>query len=425
MARIREILLPWDSQPQESAEISPKWVERGLIFAHLGDGVFWTPATDFTNTATLVGGPKKQPYASGIATGFGTTYGTGTTDRIDPPSIYLGNTGVRSIIAFVYPKTTGGGGFGRVLAAAGSTGIDTVLGESSYPNGASHKLLYNHATTSITYSAGITGSITLNAWTCFGFVHDTSLPIATLPVCYENGIVNSSVSFNVTPTGSLNSGYYAPSIGNRPTDGIRGWDGLLGPLLIFQHPAQGLTATEQADLYANPWQILTPRSIWVPVSVAAGGITLAVQDAAHAHAAAALGLTTAQMLALADAIHAQAVDNLTLGVSGAVTLTVADAAHAHAAEAPTLTTAQVLSVANALHSHIVDQVTLSATNDVSLVINAASHGHLADGATLNTATWLAIANALQAQLADNVGLTGGVVVIGGGLLVVLRRRRAR
>ena len=189
------------------------------------------------------------------------------------------------------------------------------------------------------------------------------------------------------------------------------------------------------DLVQNPWQIFAPQTIWVPVSAGGGTVTLAAQDAAHAHAldnaALSIGVTltvadlahghaldastlsTGTALAVADAQHAHALDNVTLSTTGATSLTVADLLHAHTLDAVVLTSQTDLAAADMAHGHALDGVTLT-LGGISLVIAEIMHAHALDNVALTLDTYLAVADILHAHTIDNV-----LVSIPGGTLALI------
>jgi hypothetical protein len=182
-----------------------------------------------------------------------------------------------------------------------------------------------------------------------------------------------------------------------------------------------------AQFSRNPWAYLftpTPKRIWVPSAVggatnlviqdaahahAADNITLtsatalAISDASHSHAADNIGLTTSTALAVADSSHAHAADNISLTVAAA--LVVADASHAHTADNITLTSATALAPADALHGHAADNLTLDVSGAANLVIQDAAHAQVADSVTLTSDSLLVVADSLHAHAADNVSLS--------------------
>ena len=90
-------------------------------------------------------------------------------------------------------------------------------------------------------------------------------------------------------------------------------------------------------------------------------------------------------------------------------LAVADATHGHAADNVTLSTEIELSIADALHGHSVDNITL--VQQHVLAVDDATHGHSADNVVLATGTNLAIADALHEHTVDNLVLTQQHVLV--------------
>lgn len=137
--------------------------------------------------------------------------------------------------------------------------------------------------------------------------------------------------------------------------------------------------------------------------LSASAVDLVIANAAHGHAADAVALTSATVLATDGATHAQAAQSPTLGTETA--LSVSDTSHAHQAGEPTLSTDSVLTTANAAHAHAAESPALSA--DSTLVVDDALHGQQADAVTLETTvgTTLSVANAAHTHLADAVALS--------------------
>lgn len=142
--------------------------------------------------------------------------------------------------------------------------------------------------------------------------------------------------------------------------------------------------------------------------------TLVVADAVHAHSVDSLALTLQTTLAVADALHDHAADNVVLGVAGATNLTVADATHSHTVDGLTLTAASVLAIQDALHAHAADNITLDASGAIPLLVAEALHAHTSDGVALTVDAWLVVADALHGHAAENVQLDDG-----GGTATVL------
>lgn len=245
------------SQPSGPVSIHPYWLGRGLKFLSLGNGLFWTLDGGWVGPTTLTGGPKNQTGKYDVSKGFGATYGTGTTDRIDAPKIALAS-GFRSVVSFSYANTTGGGGFGRIMQPLGTTGAG-ANDEAFYINGATSKFQYNRLDESFLGTYTIAGAAVTGAWKCYGVTQDQRT-FGIAPALYEDGLAASVTTIN-TAASTLSTAKYTPTFGNRSTDSLRNWDGFLGPQAIFDHPSSGLTAAEHKALFENVWQVLAARFI--------------------------------------------------------------------------------------------------------------------------------------------------------------------
>lgn len=295
-------------QPAGPVPINPYWLERGLCFFNLGNGYYWTKNRGWSATATTTGGPKNQTSKLGKVKGFGSTNGTGSTDRIDLPAIPMA-TGFRSIVAHLFANSTGGGTFGRVWQDVSGTG--TSAGESFYINTSAGFTYYRQTSGTQGGHYSVTAP-PMGVWFCAGLTADqTSTVVAQIP--YLNG-VQDTTTVTTVPDGTYTVGTTTPTFGNRAS-GDRNWNGMLGPIALFDHPTSGLTAAEHKELYDNIWQVLAPRRRKVPV--AAGGaftpsITEAITLADTASQVASLSASITEAATLShsqDAIVGYAVSN--------------------------------------------------------------------------------------------------------------------
>jgi hypothetical protein len=239
--------------PQGPTPIKPYWINRGLVLVSLGNGYFWTVTQRWQGIAGLSGGPKKRGNPLGLVTGFSTTYGTGTTDRVDGP-VFSPSIQHRSLVFWLYALGTGGNTNGRVFNGAGQDGI-SAGNESLYVNAVvGSELTYNRRNSSTTGQWRLDGSgtgVELNKTNSYGLSMDQSVIGTTAPFMYKNGIAGSVTTVSAT-SGTLLSTPAAINIGNRSTDNLRVFDGFLGPLYMFDHPSAALTAEEHAILGRNP-----------------------------------------------------------------------------------------------------------------------------------------------------------------------------
>ena len=205
-------------------------------------------------------------------------------------------------------------------------------------------------------------------------------------------------------SGDLSSGYqyYEFALGSSGyslTDFSKAFNGDIGLHLYF---SSGLSDSALADLTRSvvaPWAVLAPnpRCLWIPAA-SGGALDLTLQNAAHAHSAEVLSLSSTHALIAAAAAHAHSADNLAL--SSSMALAVANATHAHTAAAPTLSAALFLLIQNTLHAHAAGNVTLDNSGAAVLTIADALHAHAADPLAISQAVTLAVANALHPHTAD-------------------------
>lgn len=257
------------TQPTVIEGIDPYWFSRGLSCVYIGNKLLWSRNSAVKLPLTIGGTPKTVPSPVGISTGFGGTYGTGTTDLLTgPPLPHGGLRFGRSVVSHVYKNGNGGGGFGRIYDAGG-----TVAGSDYFYNGSSNFLTYaafhsalgTHATWTSTHTIP-TGRMSVQ-----GF----SLELTLAPKSayfYQDGKRTCVIAGANTGVYAVDTTSYRRliTIGNRASDSARNWDGWIGSILIFD--GVPLTDAEHATLAANPWQVFAQPRRNVRLSpVAAGG----------------------------------------------------------------------------------------------------------------------------------------------------------
>ena len=257
------------TQPSGPVPLDPYWLKRGLVLYDVGNGWIWTKKGGWQGTSSRVGPPRLQTTAKyGAVKGYGPTYGVGTTDRTDGPSLDPAS-GIRSWLLFSYANGYGGGNLGRIMQPAGKAG-NTIGDESWYISSASsYEILYQRVTDAANGAWAISGAPVLSAWVGYGSTHDQRT-VGNTPAMYKNGAVVST-SVVAASTGNYQTASITLDIGNRSTDGIRGWDGMLGPKLIFDHPISGLSAAEHKLLFENPHRVALMAS---RRNTATSGVTL-------------------------------------------------------------------------------------------------------------------------------------------------------
>ncbi len=387
---------------------SKKWLDKGLEIVFLGDQVVWSK-TAGALALSKVGTPKLQMTKFGRFPGFGTTYGTGTTDRLDGGILPRPATGWRSWVAHYYANGTGGGGFGRICQDTGGGGsvIDGIICSS----GMSYLVF-----ASGTSGQWSTGSFSTGRWQSFGGTHDQRT-VNVVPTLYLDGtsvsvttVTNASGTYRTTP---CNLGW-----GNRASDGIRGWDGLIGPVLIFDGP---LTADDQSALDRNPLQVFdTPElELWVQSSgttitctvgnAAAAGVTANVNTSivctvGNANAA---GVTANLNIAIPAAVGNASAAGITATISagGNVTITCTVGNADAAGPSALISTTVQCSVGNAVAAGI------TALIQSGVVISASVGNAVASGITaaINLSIKASVGNASAAGITAVISGAGGMV----------------
>lgn len=253
-----------------------KWLAKGLAAVFAGGREIWSAYADYRPLAPT-GGPKSLPSKFGIAQGFGATYGTGTTDRLDGGALPRPSTGWRSVVSQYYANSTGGGGLGRIFQDASGTGLSA--GETLWTQ--SNAINYGiYASSSSGAWFTPVSSLATGRWQSAGVTHDQRT-VNVLPTMYLDG---ASVAVNISQTAS---GTYQTTPcnmvwGNRASDSARVWDGMLGPTLFFDGQ---LTAADHADLARDPLQVFEDDlgALYLPFA-SSGSAALAGNAAAQASA---------------------------------------------------------------------------------------------------------------------------------------------
>lgn len=226
------------------------WRSKGLVLSFLGNRLIYSRDTPVIPSVTQTGTPKRQSGPHSDAIGFGTTYGTGTTDMLTggvlPVSL---RTQARSIFSSMYLVGYGGGGLGRVFQDVTGSGVSG--GEALYPSNTS-TIIYNNYKTSaaIVISWVFPTSAPLSRWFTLGIaVPNIVGTTAETGYCYLDGKISSTVANN-TAAGAITSNVATNlTWGNRASDGARGIDGMIGVTHFFE---EALSPEDFSDLDANP-----------------------------------------------------------------------------------------------------------------------------------------------------------------------------
>lgn len=191
-----------------------------------------------------------------MARGFGTTYGVGTTDKITTGFTKIISS-LRSYSWWQVAKSSGGGSLARIM----DTGSENIL----YDNFGIDDIEYDapFSTTAGAWSVAFSG-LGSYVWNHFVLTYDPS-STSNDPLCWQNG-VSSTVTRQVAPSGTVSGGTGTFTIGNRPSDSARCWDGIISDFAIWDAI---LTQAEARQLYfglKSPPQIRPNKlAYWNPL----------------------------------------------------------------------------------------------------------------------------------------------------------------
>ena len=398
---LRELLLPWSSQPQEAVGPAIELGQDALLWSAVNPTLLLgaaAPAGSDASGSRSIGAPgigrawTRNANAGSLFGTFQHVSGLEITVAVVAAPVASSNRKV----AFSQRTSASNAaqwyvGFNSDAGAGASSGSMSIIARSTagtFPS-------------SLAVGSQFDGGA--HAWVCAlgvggGYVYRDGALQGTTGAAVSGTIWTSA---QVTRIGN---------IGDYATDGLFVCDDPIYLVIVWPRvlPSEAARLLS-SELAKNLGSAFHPQNIWVPVS-AGGGISLVVADALHAHAADNVVLTSATAITIADALHAHAADNVVL--TSATAITIADALHAHAADNVVLQIAGAtnLTVADALHAHTVDNVVL--TSQIAVVVADALHAHTADGLTLTAASVLALQDALHAHAADNLTLelSGGITL---------------
>lgn len=209
---------------------------------------------------------------------------------------------------------------------------------------------------------------------------------------FKNGALTHSSGVNVTNT-----------FGNATVAPNQAWRGIIDHISVSARSFSDAEVKAHAERF---WQIFEDEEdyLFVPDASGGGSVSLIVADALHGHAVDSPSFSMATYLAVAESLHTQAADNLTLNTTGSANLAIQEAAHAHVSDGVALTTRWLLIVADALHTHAADNLTMGVTGATTLTVADATSVHTADSVALSVIAFLAIADAVSQHAADNLTL---------------------
>lgn len=224
---LREILLPWESQPQEAAQLSGAWVDRGLQS-------LWLPGV-----LLLPGGSRAAAGGSPTVGELGSASAFNGTNQ----SIALGRDalshGRGARIAWMRIGSASGS---RNISAGGNAGTGFRV------NGTAVEIV----------NTGVSADLAATAAVSAGELCVLGMSAESFNLrLYKNGVLLASRTDRGTGSASNN----LDTLGQTGT-GSQYLDGS-----VFMHASFSgrLSDEDQASLYQNPWQLFEPRRVWVPV----------------------------------------------------------------------------------------------------------------------------------------------------------------
>lgn len=211
----------------------------------------------------LTVGTRSRVTKEGIFRGFGSVLGSGSTDSIDTG--FSAHAVKRTYLTIVNRNGSGGGGLGRILEKrTGATQSELLFVDSS------NFLIYGRVFTGSPGQWAVSG-FQNNTFNVVAVAFDSS-SVSNVPDMYLNGIKQTIITQG-SPSGSpldVTDNYI---VGNRKNDNARNFDGLIGPVFIWNRI---LSESEIATISSNPWQLF--KKISTPYFLPSSGPTSLLKD---------------------------------------------------------------------------------------------------------------------------------------------------
>ena len=365
-------------------------------------GIDWSnPITRGLFAAILPGNPRNMVDGVPVSVMAATGHGYGKAGRY-----YSAADGSQSGVMFTSPKLTSAMTNTTMLSVIELTGTPGALRRQFITIGDAWNSPYENCAVEFSNDP----QLTVNNGLVYGQYPVPQNVPQTIAATFR-GAGGAATYINGRPDGS--TGAASPTIN---TQGRAGWLNYAYNLSADRSPPvkgylalywdRDLSDFELKSVTANPWQIFEDEEdyLFVPDASGGGSVSLIVADALHGHAVDSPSFSMATYLAVAESLHTQAADNLTLSTTGSANLAIQEAAHAHVSDGVALTTRWLLIVADALHTHAADNLTMGVTGATTLTVADATSVHTADSVALSVIAFLAIADAVSQHAADNLTL---------------------
>lgn len=255
MGAYSRILLPWDSQPQEAVELNPA-IPLRAEFCFLGSN----PPFDFASNRgwTIASAATQKTGPAGRAIDFGGTAGavsrTGTSTALQTRCTFVivatrtANNPFAFIARFSGSNASfsfgcnDAGGINSGIVKGGVVGLATI----SIPVNVPHIIVASHRQDTGEYY-------------CIARPLDAA-GVLSVSATDTNASTASNGTVQLNPNGGANT--------------------FAGEVALAYGSFDFLPEQVGRELLSNPWQLFSPRSIWVPVSTASGGAYTLTADAA-------------------------------------------------------------------------------------------------------------------------------------------------
>ena len=386
-----DFLLPWDSQPQEPAELDRDGLGKGVQMLLMPMGGRLVDLVNPAQIWTPSGNATTKPTAKGIAA---------SVDGVDD---YWSTTGYPNIVGlgtfFIWLPRVG------AMDSSGSVMFGSNSGASSYFQLSSIGVNYVFAAT-ITSAADLTNSINRS------FVGWSNGTGGGSNGSFVDGVANGSAAASATAFASGSKNFnFGRWIGGSF------WDCDLDSV-IAGFTTEVWTARQARQFHDDPFSIFAPRTIWVPVSAGGGEVsgTLATTNANDT--AAANGTTTiVGTLATTNANDTSAANGTTT-ILGTVAATNTDDTCAASGTVGSSGTTGTVAYTNADDT--------AAATGTTTVTGTVARSNVDD--SVSASGWVgAITGTLNVTNANDTAqasgtATGGVQTGGGGYLPSFRRK---
>lgn len=234
---------PWRTQP--TGPVTVDWtnpISQGLVFARLGgtQTSVW-PRNNFARTGTIIRGSQ-----FGLADGFGSTLGIGSTDVINT-NYGTPNTRV-SIFARIFVNGVGGGTNNRIVVKPNTHNI--------YWDSINRRLAFSQTAT-LQNGFWVTNNETIVStnWYTIAVTYDLSAT-SFAPKFYIKGLLTTTIE-GFPANGTIANTADTYLVGNTSA-GTTNFNGLIAETYIWNRI---LTPAEVFSIHSNPYQIFRPLEL--------------------------------------------------------------------------------------------------------------------------------------------------------------------